>query len=191
MENSTCNFIKLTGNTIDVQDSSIQPSWPHSMPYLHSPQNASIFVTAPQGTFEVGASDSINLHALLQPADLIAAPPPGITNDSNVMIGSMYSTGSPDSYIFKCHDPKCANLTFGRSYEMKRHYNGAHATAPTIYWCEVEGCPRSKVAGDRPFPRKDKVKDHFESVHGGETEMGELMKGTRLWNRGVKAWRWR
>jgi hypothetical protein len=117
-------------------------------------------------------SAQINFQSMTRPSEpFVVLHEP--KNSSNTLIGSMYSTDSHDSYSFKCYDTECKNATFGRWYDFKRHYNGAHAAAPIVFWCEIEGCPRSKAAGDRPFPRKDKVKDHFESVHGGEMEMSE------------------
>lgn len=60
--------------------------------------------------------------------------------------------------------------TFGRWADLKRHHNGAHAAAPTIFWCEYEGCPRSRKVGNSPFPRKDKLGDHVRVMHEGEDE---------------------
>jgi hypothetical protein len=80
-------------------------------------------------------------------------------------IASVYSTDEVDTYTFQCDDPACKKQTFSRWYDFRRHFNGAHAAAPTVYWCDVEGCPRSRAVGDRPFPRKDKLGDHVEAVH--------------------------
>jgi hypothetical protein len=157
----------------DIPHSFNQTSLPHSSPYLHPPCNVSMYTSTSQGVPDVQESTSASLAPLPHPDFSTLPLPHDQPKSSNTMIGCMYSTDSPDSHIFKCHDPKCASLTFGRWYDFKRHYNGAHAAAPTVYWCDSEGCPRSKGVGDRPFTRKDKVKDHFESMHKEEVESGE------------------
>jgi hypothetical protein len=86
----------------------------------------------------------------------------------SLLIGSVYSTSEPNTNIIRCDDPGCKKKTFGRWNDFKRHYNGAHARTPIVYWCGVAGCSRSKAAGDRPFPRKDKLNDHIESMHHSE-----------------------
>ena len=105
------------------------------------------------------------------PTNTIISPSidsPFISNTTmKTSIASMYSTDEPDAYIFQCDDSACKQRTFNRWYDFRRHYNGAHATAPTVYWCESTGCPRSKAVGDRPFPRKDKLNDHIQAIHGG------------------------
>jgi hypothetical protein len=78
----------------------------------------------------------------------------------------MYSTDEPNTYMFRCSNSACRGKTFSRWYDLRRHYNGAHAIMPIVYWCEDEGCSRSEPAGDRPFPRKDKLADHVEKIHG-------------------------
>jgi hypothetical protein len=83
----------------------------------------------------------------------------------DTMIGKIYRTTRSDIYVFRCDHHECVKKTFSRWYEFRRHYNGSHARLPVVYWCEYEGCPRSEAVGDRPFPRKDKLKDHIESVH--------------------------
>jgi hypothetical protein len=150
----------------DISHSFDPTSWPYASPYLHTSHNTSVYENASRGMLGVHENEVIKLHPLPQSDDLDQALPHYPTMSLGTMIGYMYSTDSPGSYIFKCHDTKCESLTFGRWYDYKRHYNGAHAAAPIAYWCEVEGCPRSEAAGDRPFSRKDKVKDHVDSVHG-------------------------
>jgi hypothetical protein len=156
----------------DIQHSFNQTSWYHS-PYLPPSRNVPVYSSASHGVPDVHESTSANPRPLSNSDLLALSVPHDPPKSSNAMIGSMYSTAIPDSHIFKCNDAKCVSLTFGRWYDFKRHYNGAHATAPKVYWCDFEGCPRSKGVGDRPFTRKDKVKDHFESKHKEEVESGE------------------
>ncbi|KAH4112882.1 hypothetical protein HBI46_158950 [Parastagonospora nodorum] len=85
---------------------------------------------------------------------------------TSVMLGGIYGYPTSDVLTFRCHHANCHDQEFSRWPDYKRHYNGAHATIPTIYWCDVEECPRSKAPGNRPFPRKDKLNDHAKSIHG-------------------------
>jgi hypothetical protein len=172
-ENSTSYLNSLEKYLTDTLYSSIHTQWHHHSPYLHPSRSQPMYASALQTAPGAHGSDYINHRPLPLPADPDSAPPPELANNSNVMIGSICATSSPDVYVFKCHGAKCASLTFGRWYDFRRHYNGAHAAAPTVYWCDFEGCPRSRGAGDRPFTRKDKVKDHFESMHKEEVEAGE------------------
>ncbi|CAO2653195.1 Nn.00g026060.m01.CDS01 [Neocucurbitaria sp. VM-36] len=90
---------------------------------------------------------------------------------SSIKIGTMYGTASLDAFVFKCSIPECADKTFRRWYELKRHYNGAHTAEGEgeAFWCEVVGCVRSALACGRPFPRKDKLHDHMRKIHCAET----------------------
>jgi hypothetical protein len=74
--------------------------------------------------------------------------------------------GDLDNPVFRCNYPECLGKTFGRRYELQRHYNGAHSESPTVYWCTMVGCERSEAEGGRPFPRKDKRNDHARNIHG-------------------------
>ncbi|KAF2824762.1 hypothetical protein CC86DRAFT_258502, partial [Ophiobolus disseminans] len=80
-------------------------------------------------------------------------------------IGCMYSTDDPSTHIFQCGSPTCRKKTYTRWYDFKRHYNGAHAMERPMYWCDFEGCPRGEEVGGRPFPRKDKLNSHVQSMH--------------------------
>ncbi|KAF2621648.1 hypothetical protein BU25DRAFT_415842 [Macroventuria anomochaeta] len=66
----------------------------------------------------------------------------------------------------RCPFLECSGQKFGRLYDYERHYNGAHAVSPTVFWCDVVGCGRSEAEGDRFFPRKDKRNDHMRKMHG-------------------------
>jgi hypothetical protein len=58
---------------------------------------------------------------------------------------------------FAC--PLCST-TFSRNADLKRHLGSIHVHQH--YYCPVIGCDR----GDRPFSRKDKLKEHEVRVHG-------------------------
>ncbi|KAJ4361911.1 hypothetical protein N0V83_010852 [Neocucurbitaria cava] len=96
------------------------------------------------------------------------ASPLSLNDQPNIMVGSMYSTASLDAFVFKCSIPECMEKTFGRWYDLRRHFNGAHTVEGEVYWCEVVGCARSALGGGRPFPRKDKMNDHVRKIHHAE-----------------------
>lgn len=109
----------------------------------------------------------LGIHTMIPTAHVLSSPYQSAPKiDVSHAICSVYSMGHPDACLFRCHDSKCQDKTFSRWYDFKRHYNGAHATTPIVYWCEVEGCVRSKAVGNRPFPRKDKLDNHVEKMHG-------------------------
>ncbi|KAH4184565.1 hypothetical protein HBI81_242760 [Parastagonospora nodorum] len=100
------------------------------------------------------------------PKTSLSAISPSPNLAARVMVGTIYSCPDTDTYTFQCRSSTCHDRTFSRWPDFTRHYNGAHATTPTVYWCDVEGCPRGKAARNRPFPRKDKLNDHAKSIHG-------------------------
>lgn len=137
---------------------------PHANPYIGHYQMANIvphFSTAAHAMAMKAAPPTF--APLAQPsstASTIPYPHP---------ILCAYSTEEPATYIFQCCNPTCGGITFGRWPDFTRHYNGIHATSPKVYWCAVEGCPRSEIVGDDPFTRKDKLKDHVKSMHRGRS----------------------
>lgn len=110
------------------------------------------------------------IRTAVPPTEAASPQPPNSTATFYPQIGFIYSTSTPRKYLFKCNSPRCGK-TFQRSYEFDRHYNGAHALEKTVYWCPVEGCPRSEGAGNQPFPRNDKMTDHLRKVHPGGSWM--------------------
>ena len=70
-----------------------------------------------------------------------------------------------DKMIFVCRVGRCGG-THARWADFKRHYDGAHAVQRPEYWCPEPLCERSQEFGGAPFPRKDKMMDHAQSVHG-------------------------
>lgn len=71
---------------------------------------------------------------------------------------------------FKCSDPDCVGLRFGRQADFRRHFTNAHAAKILEFFCPVRGCERSKhpskKSKGRSFGgRKDKMKEHVQNVH--------------------------
>lgn len=84
-----------------------------------------------------------------------------------IAIGIVYSTSDADAFIFKCFHEACRPKSFGRWYDLRRHYEGKHAAETPQFWCTVKGCERSDGPGGRSFPRKDKLGEHVRKVHAG------------------------
>ncbi|KAF2878545.1 hypothetical protein BDV95DRAFT_478826, partial [Massariosphaeria phaeospora] len=87
-------------------------------------------------------------------------------------IGLILSNGTVRNDKYECHIPACSGTTFGRLADLKRHHATRHAETKPEFWCPVEGCVRSLDGGGHSFPRKDKMEDHFERIHGGEMFAG-------------------
>ncbi|KAF2029295.1 hypothetical protein EK21DRAFT_67974 [Setomelanomma holmii] len=92
---------------------------------------------------------------------------PGISERRLVPIGSVYMTNRKKVFVFKCTERPCNRKTYTRMYDLRRHYDGAHASQGPKFWCPYEGCERSARGGGPSFPRKDKLKDHVRSMHNG------------------------
>jgi hypothetical protein len=61
------------------------------------------------------------------------------------------------------------DVPFGRPSDLQRHLKAVHLKTED-FWCPVDGCNRSLfplVEQLKPFPRKDKRKDHFLKIHRG------------------------
>jgi hypothetical protein len=82
--------------------------------------------------------------------------------EPNIVIGLILSNGK-----FKCRESRCHRRSYGRVAELRRHYDVAHAPTKPAFWCPVTACERSQGIGGRCFPRKDKLRSHLRSVHGG------------------------
>ncbi|KAH7394375.1 hypothetical protein BKA66DRAFT_400147, partial [Pyrenochaeta sp. MPI-SDFR-AT-0127] len=78
-------------------------------------------------------------------------------------IGTILSNGVSRHEKYKCYQPACSGLTFGRLAELKRHHATRHERPK--FFCPVDGCERSLKNGGRGFPRKDKMVDHLERKH--------------------------
>jgi len=82
--------------------------------------------------------------------------------------------------VFACYNASCANTTFTRLADLRRHYSQHHTTDKQEYFCTVPGCRRHKdgAAGGRVRKgkgrlggkgfgvRKDKRDEHLRTVHG-------------------------
>ena len=69
------------------------------------------------------------------------------------------------SNLFHCDAHGCSHKC-KRWADLKRHISTAHCSkAAANYPCSFPGCERS---GENGFPRKDKMKSHFEKVHRGK-----------------------
>lgn len=71
---------------------------------------------------------------------------------------------------FKCSDPECEDLRFGRQADFKRHFTNTHADRVLEFFCPIRGCERSKNpvkrSKGRSFGgRKDKMQEHVQTVH--------------------------
>jgi hypothetical protein len=92
-------------------------------------------------------------------------------------ICTVQPTPNPRVFVFRCTFPRCRAKTFRRWADFHRHYNGAHASEKTVFWCPVEQCSRSESRGHRGFPRKDKMMVHVEKMHGVEDRDGGAIFG--------------
>lgn len=91
-----------------------------------------------------------------------------------VEIGTVLSNGNVGNDRYKCNEPSCADITFSRLADLKRHYATRHALVRPQHWCPIVGCRRSQDGEDEGFVRKDKLKDHMKQAHrlvGLETEV--------------------
>ena len=93
-----------------------------------------------------------------------------LNSDSEAVIGYVIASNK-----FKCSDPKCVGLHFGRLADFKRHRTHVHDLAKEEYFCTVAGCERSKAplkkSKGRSFgARKDKMEEHVQTMHNKESK---------------------
>lgn len=67
------------------------------------------------------------------------------------------------SNLYHCDTGGCSH-TSKRWADLLRHVSTSHCSKPATYPCSYPGCERG---GGNGFPRKDKMKSHFENVHRG------------------------
>jgi hypothetical protein len=96
-----------------------------------------------------------------QPQRTPSVRTPTLPESSPVMAWALRHEGNRK--FVECGFPGCGS-TFSRLPDLKRHYNGTHASEPILFWCREAGCDRS--AGNRPFHRKDKMMEHMRTKHG-------------------------
>jgi hypothetical protein len=90
------------------------------------------------------------------------------TPSSASSVCTVHPTPDARIFVFRCTFPRCRAKTFSRWADFYRHYNGAHASEKTVFWCPVSDCSRSEGGRNRGFPRKDKMMVHVEKMHRGE-----------------------
>ena len=67
------------------------------------------------------------------------------------------------SGLYRCDSHGCSHKS-KRWADLQRHVSSSHCSKPALYPCAFPGCQRG---GGNGFPRKDKLKSHFEKVHRG------------------------
>ena len=72
--------------------------------------------------------------------------------------GSYFASG-----LYRCESHGCSHKS-KRWPDFQRHVLSRHCSKPAPYPCGFPGCQRG---GGNGFPRKDKLKSHFENVHRG------------------------
>jgi hypothetical protein len=95
---------------------------------------------------------------------------PPSDSESERVTGHVLASGK-----FKCSDPGCSDLRFGRQADFKRHHINVHVPKKIEYFCTVQGCDRSKKPAKkskgRSFgTRKDKMEEHVRTVHFKESK---------------------
>ncbi|KAL8917077.1 MAG: hypothetical protein Q9208_008193 [Pyrenodesmia sp. 3 TL-2023] len=65
--------------------------------------------------------------------------------------------------LYHCDAPGCSHKC-KRKGDLERHISTSHCLNAKKFPCSYPGCERGGANG---FPRKDKLKDHFENVHRG------------------------
>ena len=111
---------------------------------------------------------SLDGEQAVPPPDSFASQTSTATQSSTSNVCAVRITGNPQVFRFHCTFPRCRRRTFSRWYDFNRHYNGAHATEKTVFWCPAGDCNRSERSNNRPFPRKDKMMSHALKMHGIE-----------------------
>lgn len=97
-------------------------------------------------------------------------------SEGEVITGHVLASGR-----FKCSDPQCDGLRFGRQADFRRHHINVHALERKEYFCTVSGCDRSKrpskKSKGRSFgARKDKMLEHVHTVHVKESKESKKRK---------------
>jgi hypothetical protein len=88
---------------------------------------------------------------------------------SDQNIGSVLKNGR-----YECSNTLCANKSFKRPAELKRHYNTIHAAQKPEFWCKASFCNRNAAAGGKPFYRKYRLQAHMRTIHPGISVDGDV-----------------
>lgn len=99
-------------------------------------------------------------------------------SESDPVTGYVLASGR-----YKCSDPECTGLRFGRQADFKRHFNNAHADRVLEFFCPETGCERSrnpsKRSKGRSFKgRKDKMEEHLQTVHYNRSKKRRMSSET-------------
>ncbi|UPX09783.1 uncharacterized protein EKO05_0000466 [Ascochyta rabiei] len=176
-----------SNNKFNRQSSYLTTLTPHIRPRAksdgHSTQRPRpcTLLSALEDKTAADPSDSVTLQPPLpaqQPKHRVRARTPPSDSESEVITGHVLASGR-----FKCSDPKCDNLRFGRQADFRRHHINVHALKKKEYFCTVEGCDRSrrpsrKSKGRSFGARKDKMKEHVQTVHFKESKKRKRSSGT-------------
>ncbi|KAJ4992519.1 hypothetical protein SVAN01_01902 [Stagonosporopsis vannaccii] len=111
------------------------------------------------------SSASLQAPPLDQPTNKARKPTPPSDSESDEVTGYVLASGR-----YKCSDPECRDLRFGRQADFRRHFINAHADRVIEHFCPITGCERSrkpeKRSKGRSFKaRKDKMEEHLQTVH--------------------------
>lgn len=157
-----CSFLSIS-NEIDTS----APSFGQALEYVKS--------SIPSPTLPLLRSHSVNVLNTATPLlttnsqnnehNTTQRPQVQLESMTTAHICSVRTTSDPNVFVFHCASPQCRKRTFARWYDFNRHYNGAHATEKTIFWCPMSGCSRSEGEGNHGFPRKDKMMNHVSNIH--------------------------
>jgi hypothetical protein len=80
---------------------------------------------------------------------------------------------------YKCIRTACFRMSYNRPAELRRHYITKHALQRREFWCVEPSCERSVGIGNRPFHRKDKLRDHVRQMHCGRAELKGTARAVR------------
>jgi hypothetical protein len=89
-------------------------------------------------------------------------------------IGHVLANGS-----YECNMPQCSSKTFRRQPDLLRHYRTIHSVRRSEFWCGVPSCERSVGIGNRPFHRRDKLRDHVRQMHSARAVMRRTARAVR------------
>lgn len=127
------------------------------------PRHVSSYI---QPCYSPSVSSTITRSPSATPVHHTAAP---AAAEDDFVVGQVTLSGRFTCLHKACRDDE--TLTFNRHADFKRHYTNMHGRKVIEYFCPEQGCQRSKKPADgkkgRSFKgRRDKMKEHMETVHG-------------------------
>jgi hypothetical protein len=140
---------------------SYDPQLNESLPAWNQGQTPLAF-DAPSATPSLAPATSQPASAAATPASSNNSSEPSLPSQT---IGYIQSG---DSYVFRCSNPACSNITFSRWPDLKRHIDTLHNVGDNRLWCTFPACERSGTVGRRRYSttRKDKLTEHTRRMHG-------------------------